>query len=271
MITLAGLYVYPVKSCRGIAAARATMTPAGLQHDREWMIVTPAGRFITQREAPRLALIETNLTDTDLVLRAPGMESLELSLALDQASPSSQVTVWRDHCKAFDAGRDASRWLERFLGRPARIVRFDPSQPRVVDPDWSAGVAAYSRFADAFPVLVLSSASLADLNGRLPHPLPVERFRPNFVLEGCSAYAEDTLGTIAVGGVQLRLVKACTRCVITTTDQSTGERDGVEPLQTLKSYRWDADLKGVTFGQNAIITAGAGCVVERGMAVQVMH
>ena len=109
MITLAGLYVYPVNSCRGIAAARATMTPAGLQHDREWMIVTPAGRFITQREAPRLALIETNLTDTDLVLRAPGMESLELSLALDQASPSSQVTVWRDHCKASDAGRDASR------------------------------------------------------------------------------------------------------------------------------------------------------------------
>jgi uncharacterized protein YcbX len=270
VITLSGLYVYPVKSCRGIALERATLTPTGVQHDREWMIVTPAGRFITQRESPRLALIETRLGETSLVLHARGVEPLELPFA-GAGRPASPVTVWGDHCKAFDAGAEASLWLERFLGHPARIVRFDASQPRAVEAAWSGGVAAFSKFADAFPVLVLSNASLADLNARLAKPLPMERFRPNFVLDGCAAYAEDSLGTIELGGVQLRMVKPCTRCIITTTDQATGERDGDEPLRTLKTYRWDKALKGVAFGQNAVVAAGAGGVIERGMQVQALH
>jgi uncharacterized protein len=269
VITLSGLYVYPVKSCRGLALDRATMTATGLEHDREWMVVTPAGRFITQREAPRLALIETRLTETSLVLHAAGMEALELPFVRDD-EPASQVTVWRDHCQAFDAGPAAALWLERFLGCPARIVRFDASQPRPVDAAWSGGLAAFSKFADAFPVLIISSASLADLNARLAKPLPMERFRPNLVLDGCAAYAEDSLGTIELGGVELRIVKPCTRCVITTTDQATGERDGEEPLRTLKTYRWDKQLKGVAFGQNAVVAAGAGRVIERGMPVQAL-
>lgn len=266
MITLSGLFVYPVKSCRGIELARAELTSAGLRHDREWMIVTPAGRFITQRDAPRLALIDTALGADTLLLRAPGMPPLELSCD-SNGQAAVQVTVWRDRCSAFDAGRAAARWLGRFLGRPARIVRFDTSQPRAVDPRWSGEVAGFSRFADAFPLLVVSNASLTELNARLAEPLPMDRFRPNLVLEGCEPFAEDSLRVLELGGARLHLVKPCTRCIITTTDQTTGERGGVEPLQTLRSYRWDAQLQGVTFGQNAVVAAGAGQVLERGMTV----
>jgi uncharacterized protein YcbX len=131
----------------------------------------------------------------------------------------------------------------------------------------TGAIAAFAKFSDGFPLLVIASASLAELNTRLAKPLPMERFRPNLVLDGCDAFAEDSLHAIEVGGVRLHLVKACTRCSITTTDQNTGERDGVEPLETLKTYRWDAQLKGVIFGQNAIVAAGAGRVIERGMQV----
>lgn len=264
MITLHSLFVYPIKSCRGIELTRAEVTQAGLRYDREWLIVTPSGRFLTQREVPQLALIVPELALDTLTLRAPGMEALELPLTPPPGS-AVQVTIWRDHCKAHDAGREAAQWLERCLGRPARLVRFDSSQPRPTDPDWSGGVAGFSQFADAFPFLVLSRASLDDLNSRLPTPLPMNRFRPNLVLDGCEAYAEDSLGTIALRDVELRMVKPCIRCIVTTTDQGTGERDGVEPLQTLKSYRWHAALKGVAFGQNAVVVSGVGNRLEVGM------
>ena len=266
VISLSRLRVYPVKSCRGIELTRALVTPTGLEHDREWMIVTPSGRFLTQREVPRLALIEPVLGTDTLTLHGPEIEPLTLPLAAT-GTTAVQVTVWRDHCKAFDAGRAAALWLERVLGRPTRIVRFDPSQPRPVEPESTGAIAAFAKFSDGFPLLVIANASLAELNTRLAKPLPMERFRPNLVLDGCDAFAEDSLHAIEVGGVRLHLVKACTRCSITTTDQDTGERDGGEPLETLKTYRWDAQLKGVIFGQNAIVAAGAGRVIERGMQV----
>jgi uncharacterized protein YcbX len=264
VITLHSLFVYPIKSCRGIELTQAEVTPAGLHHDREWLIVTPSGRFLTQREVPQLALVVPEISLDTLTLRAPGMEPLQVSLT-PPARAAVQVTIWRDHCKAHDAGREAAQWLERCLGRPARLVRFDASQPRPTDPDWSGGVAGFSQFADAFPFLVLSRASLDDLNSRLPAPLPMNRFRPNLVLDGCDAYAEDSFGAIRLGEVELRVVKPCIRCIVTTTDQGTGERDGVEPLQTLKSYRWHAALKGVAFGQNAVVASGAGSRLEVGM------
>ena len=124
-------------------------------------------------------------------------------------------------------------------------------------------MAGFSQFADAFPFLVLSRASLDDLNSRLPAPLPMNRFRPNLVLDGCDAYAEDSLARDQAGRCRVALVKPCIRCIVTTTDQGTGERDGVEPLQTLKSYRWDAALKGVAFGQNAVVASGAGSETRR--------
>jgi uncharacterized protein YcbX len=252
MPSIAALHVYPVKSCRGIALEQAELTPRGLRHDREWMVVTPDGRFLTQRELPRLALITPDLDDGTLRLQAPAAGAVGVPLDAVDASPRT-VTVWNDTVLARDQGDLAARWLSDFLQRSVRLVRFDPAERRGTDPAWSAGLPGESAFSDGYPVLVLSRASLDDLNARLPRALPMNRFRPNLVLDGCEPYAEDTLRVLHSGPVTLRLVKPCTRCIITTTEQATAERDGDEPLRTLRGYRWRAELRGVIFGQNAIV------------------
>jgi uncharacterized protein YcbX len=253
VITIASLFVYPVKSCRGIAVMQAQLTPRGLQYDREWMVVTPDGRFVTQREEPRLALVGTALHENHLELSAPGLPNLVVPLRRSASGAYVEVTVWRDHLQAFDEGHAAASWFGEHLRRDVRLVRFDDSHPRPTDPAWSQGLAGTSAFADGYPVLVLSRASLDDLNSRLPSPLPVDRFRPNVYLSGCAPYAEDTIGALESQHVRLRIVKPCTRCIITTTDQASGVPQGDEPLRTLKTYRWDAGLRGVAFGQNAIV------------------
>lgn len=266
MITLAELYAYPVKSCRGIALERALLTAAGLEHDREWMVVTPEGRFLTQRESPRLALIVPRLEPDALTLTAPGRADLAVPLA--GSGIVREVVVWRDRCRARDEGDGAAGWLTDFLGRAARLVRFDPAQPRYSDPQWAGDTGAVTRFSDGYALLAISRASLDDLNARLPLPLPVDRFRPNIVLQGLPPYGEDGLRDLGVGdGVRLRIVKPCTRCVITTTNQLTGEVGGDEPLRTLKTYRWNEPLRGVAFGQNVIVVRGAGTILERGSPV----
>jgi uncharacterized protein YcbX len=264
MVTLAGLYVYPIKSCRGTAVERAVLTRAGLGHDREWMVVTPEGRFVTQRELPRLALVEPRLRDGQIELTAPGRERLALSLA-DRSGEPRDVVVWRDTCRAIDAGSLAAQWFSDFLGRAVRLVRFDPSHARATDPKWSGGVDGEARFADGFPLLILSRASFDDLNARLPQPLPLDRFRTSLLLDGCAPYGEDRIDALTAGEVRLRVTKPCVRCVITTTDQAAGERDGEEPLRTLRTYRWDAKLHGVTFAQNAVVERGEGATLAVGM------
>jgi hypothetical protein len=244
----------------------ARLTEAGLEHDREWMIVTPEGRFVTQREQPRLALISTSLDDQQLYLAAPGAP--DIAAPFDFQGEPVQVTVWRDRCQAHDQGEVAARWLSDFLGRSLRLVRFDAAHRRPSDAAWTGGVDAVSRFSDGFALLAISLASLADLNARLAAPLPMNRFRPNLVLDGLPPYGEDALADLAAGGVRLRRVKPCMRCSITTTNQVTGAVDGDEPLRTLKTYRWDAALRGVKFGQNLIVIAGAGEHLRSGMELR---
>jgi hypothetical protein len=253
VITIDSLFVYPVKSCRGIAVTQAKLTPRGLQYDREWMVASPDGRFVTQREEPRLALVGTALQEGHLELTAPGLPKLAVPLRRSARGASFEVTVWRDRVQAFDEGPAAAGWLGEHLRRDVRLVRFDDARPRATDPAWSHGLAGTSAFADGYPVLVLSRASLDDLNSRLPTPLPVDRFRPNVYLGGCAPYSEDAIGALESQRMRLRIVKPCTRCVITTTNQATGVPQGDEPLRTLKAYRWDEALRGVTFGQNAIV------------------
>ncbi|MEO7774485.1 MAG: MOSC N-terminal beta barrel domain-containing protein [Steroidobacteraceae bacterium] len=255
MATVASLHVYPVKSCRGITLEQARLTPAGLEHDREWMIVTPAGRFITQRDLPRMALIGTALTADALVLDAPGMTTLPVPFAW-QPEVAREVVVWKDRVAAFDMGEVAASWVSEFLARPLRLVRFDSAHRRLANLDRTGGVEAPTRFPDAYPVLIISRASLADLNSRLEEPVPMNRFRPNVVLDGVGPYAEDAAHEFVGNGVNLRMVKPCIRCIITTTDQDTGEQRGAEPLRTLKTYRFDRALKGVLFGHNAIVIEG---------------
>ena len=185
-------------------------------------------------------------------------------MPFDLDGPRASVAVWGDRCVGIDQGDAAAGWIGALLGREARLLRFDPSSPRRSDPAWTGDLDAFSLFSDGFPLLVVSRASLEDLNSRLPVAVPIERFRPNLVLDGLPPYGEDRLHEIECGAVRLRIVKPCTRCVVTTTDQRSGERMGEEPIRTLKTYRWDAALHGVTFGQNAIVVAGAGQPIGAG-------
>lgn len=256
MITVTALNIYPVKSCKGIALEQALITDTGFARDREWLIARPDGQFITQRQEPRLALITTALTDDALILSAPAVGALRIPFAM-RGDPA-EVICWRDKCAAFDAGAEAARWLQAYLGAPHRLVRFDPSRRRLSSKEWTQEVDAITQFADGFAFMTISQASLDDLNGRLARALPMNRFRPNLVLDGLPAFGEDQVHEFTGDGIRLRVVKPCTRCAITTTDQATGQRDGDEPLRTLRSYRFSPELKGVMFGQNLILIEGAG-------------
>jgi uncharacterized protein YcbX len=262
--TVAALNIYPVKSCRGTPLEHVGIGSTGLLDDRRWMVVTDTGRFLTQRELPRLALVAPTLHERQLTFTAPGMAGLVLSTEAN--SYSLQVTIWRDHCAAFDSGDQAAEWLSTFLERPVRLVQFDPTSTRHANRQWTGAIAAPTQFSDGYPILVISKASLDDLNKRLVTPVPMNRFRPNLVLDGLQAYEEDRIHELLAGELRLRLVKPCNRCKITTTDQSSGEVMGEEPLKTLKTYRWSQELRGVLFGQNAIVIDGAGaqlCVGQR--------
>jgi uncharacterized protein len=262
---LAGLYVHPVKSAAGIAVNEARLGRFGLEHDREWMIVDAAGRGITQRDDARLALLTTAIEDGSLRLSNPQGAGPSLPLAHEGAPV--EVQVWGAQCLAVDAGAPSAQFLSDWLGKPLRLVRFDVSRLRLSNHDWTAGRDVPTLFSDGYPMLVLSRASIADLAARVGHDLPVQRFRPNILLDGVAAYGEDAASELAVGEARVALTKACTRCVITTIDHTRGERTGEEPLRTLKTYRFDRELRGVVFGRNAYATAGVGSVLRCGDVV----
>jgi uncharacterized protein YcbX len=264
-ITLAGLFIHPVKSAAGIAVASARLGPCGLEHDREWLIVDANNRFVTQREEARLALLTTAIGNGQLRLANPHGQGPTLSLTHE--GTRCEVQVWRSVCAAFDAGEEAAQFLSGWLGRPLRLVRFDRRRARLSNHDWTEGRDVPNQFSDGYPMLVLSQASIADLSARVGQVLPVQRFRPNLLLGGLDSYGEDALHEIGIAEARIRLTKACTRCVITTIDQERGERTGEEPLHTLKTYRYDAALRGVIFGRNAYAVAGEGAELSVGMTV----
>jgi uncharacterized protein YcbX len=253
---VAALHVYPVKGCRGLALASSRLTVTGLEWDRNWMFVTDEGRFLSQREAPDLARIDARVVDGALQLDAEGHASLRCPL--EDGGAEVRVSVWRDACIAHASRIDTRTWLEQVTGRRGQLVRGAPGHARVSDPGFTGTDRGAVFFADAYALLVTNPASLADLNARLDEPLPMARFRPNVVLEGLEAFGEDDVTWLRGAGVALKCVKACTRCIVTTTDQVTGERRGAEPLRTLRTYRWLPDLQGVAFGVNAIVVEGAG-------------
>ena len=262
------LWVYPVKSCAGVAVAEAILTETGLEFDRAWMVVDARGDFLTQRELPRMTLIQPQLKTYDMVLRAPGM--LALHVALDQVESAVRVRVWDDEVAAFDMGAVAAQWFSDFLGTPARLVRFDPDERRLSDAQWTGGAQALSQFSDGFAALVLGQPSLDQFNDKLlasgTPAVSMLRFRPNIVLgsaDGANpllSHDEDRLDALAIstdaGEVQLPLVKPCLRCLIPNVDPATGlSSPAVGDM--LQAFRADARLNGaVTFGMNAIVVAG---------------
>ncbi|WP_457672984.1 MOSC domain-containing protein [Thiolapillus sp.] len=260
---LSGLYRYPVKSLRGESLETMEVGSRGPLHDRHWMLVNDEGRFLTQRELPRMALVRPLITETGLRLQAPGQPDLEVAPVSDE---DLEVQVWRDRCLARVMNPEADRWLSDFLGVSARLVYLPEDRARQVDPDY-ARPGEQVGFADGFPFLLISRASLDDLNERMGRVLPMERFRPNLVVEGCGPYAEDSWKRIRIGELTFRVVKPCSRCVIPTVNPETGEREGNEPLKTLMSYRKEGN--NVYFGQN-LLHDGPGRL-QTGMAVEVLE
>jgi uncharacterized protein len=270
-VSLESIHVYPVKSCAGTAPREAVLAETGFDLDREWMVVDDAGRFVTQRELPRMALIRTALKSNELILRAPGM--LAVHVAVDRVEERTTVEVWGDRVAAFDMGALAAQWFSDFLGRPLRLARFDPESPRRADPRWTGPIEAANAFQDGFPLLVASVASLAEVNRRLAAngapAVSVARFRPNLVLGGLDAHGEDHLDEIAFasaeGPVRLELVKPCVRCSIPDVDPATGQT-GHAVGDVLAGYRADPRMGGgLTFAMNAIIVEGFGCTLAVGM------
>lgn len=249
------LFVYPVKSLRGMDVQAWPVTRMGLVFDRRWMVVTLDGQFLTQRRFPQMARIRARIALEDALQRRPRLvlEDAHGDI-LDVAEPTEEnprlmVTVWDDRVPAQAVDPRADAWLSERLGVPCRLVYF-PDDVRRTVPSLSAHPDDTVAFADAFPLLVLTQASVRDLNQRLVRPVTVEHFRPNVVIEGASPYEEDGWEHILIGDVPVRVVKPCARCVITTVDPETGRRLGKEPLATLATYRRVGNR--VYFGQNAV-------------------
>ncbi|MDB5898374.1 MAG: hypothetical protein JWP41_1976 [Ramlibacter sp.] len=270
---IAGLYVYPVKSCAGVSLREAVLTETGLDLDRAWMVVDAGGAYVTQRELPRLALVRPQLKVHEVVLRAPGM--LALHLSIDRVEEAMQVRIRDEDVPAFDMGPIAAQWFTDFLGQPLRLVRFDPDHRRLSDPKWTGGVEALNQFSDGYPLLVASTASLELLNSKLAArgeaAIGIERFRPNIVLEGVEAHDEDRIDLLQVqaddGEVRLRMVKPCPRCPIPNIDPASADIDPVV-TDTLQAYRRDDRVGGaITFGMNAITLAGMDLTLRVGQAV----
>jgi uncharacterized protein YcbX len=272
MPVLSELVLYPIKSCAGLSVAQATVDVAGLSalgvHDREWMLVDDDGQFLTQREFPRMASVAPHVDGQCLRVEAPGMAPLVLDLAHDAAARRRAVRVWDDTLDAADCGDAAAAWFSQALGASCRLVRFAPGVVRATSTTWTGGVPAETRFADGYPLLLVGAASLADLNARLAVAgrdlLPMNRFRPNLVVDGIEAFEEDYTASFTAGDLVLRPVKPCARCPIPAIDQALGV-PGPDPLDILQTYRANARMDGaVCFGMNCIVTAGAGSVLRVG-------
>jgi hypothetical protein len=247
-ITLTGLLHYPIKSCGGTSVESALLDEYGLLHDRRWMVVNPDGKFYTQRELPQMALIQPSISENGLVLNAPSMESLTVPFPTED-DPTLNVTVWRYSGPGTDSGSAAAEWLSDFLKTDCRLAGMNQHFNRQVNPDHQIDNDPVS-YADGYPLLLISTESLDDLNTRLETPFLMNRFRPNLVVSGADAFSEDNWKSIQIGEVTFHLVKPCARCTITTVDQTTAER-GKEPLTTLSTFRQTDDGR-ILFGQNMI-------------------
>ena len=264
---LTEINIYPVKSTRRIALNSSAVLPRGLPWDRRWMLVDEVGAFITARQYPMLARVQSAIGETTLQVSVDGRQPLQLPLS-PQTRETTLVTVWKDRCDAVPAGRDADAWFSDYLGLSCRLVQMTDGLVRGVNPDYGQPGDEVS-FADGFPLLLISEASLNDLNSRLDTAVSMRRFRPNLVVDGEEAYAEDQWKHIRVGEVEFEGVKNCSRCVFTTIDPDTGCPDpDKEPLRTLATYRRRPE-GGVYFGQN-LIPRSEG-VIHVGDKVEILH
>jgi len=265
MITLSTLTYFPIKACRGFDVPASNVQHMGLEYDRRMMVVTLDGKFLTQRENPRLALVTPTLKNEAVTLSAPNFESIQFSV--QSTGTPTPVDIWSSSSvDAVDQGDEAAIWLSDWLGTSVRLVHIADGYKRKLNPSYAINADDHTGFADGYPILIVSEESLQDLNSRLDSPVPINRFRPNLVVKGCEPFAEDTWKRIRIGDVEMALVKVCPRCVVTTIDKETLAKNK-EPLKTLNSYR-NHEL-GAIFGMNTIpLNEGK---IEIGMTVEILE
>ncbi|MBQ0132066.1 MAG: MOSC N-terminal beta barrel domain-containing protein [Comamonas sp.] len=276
--TLGALWVFPIKSCAGIALQQSRLLATGLEWDRAWMVVDAHGQFITQRSAPHMALIQPSIDAAQGMLhicypQAPDL-SLPLELPLLPNYAQRLVKVWKSEVPAWDMGDEAAAWFTRAIGQPCRLVRYDPAQPRFSNTKWTGGIQAPNQFADGYPLLVTTSSAFEALNTRLAlqghAAVDGLRFRANIVIDGMAEHEEDHMHMLwlqADSPVAIRLGKPCSRCPIPNIDPATGIASP-QVGQTIAQYRQDDRLDGaITFGMNAVVAQGAGQILRVGQPV----
>lgn len=247
ILLLRDIYIYPVKSLTGIRVERWPVNHKGLLYDRHWMLIDEQNKFLSQRRLPGMALIGTTLTESMLTISAPGMTDLQFGLE-EWNGETLNAQIWHDECLAHVVSKEADHWFSQFLNTPCRLVYHPLTETRTVNQNY-AGPNDQTAFSDGFPFLIVSENSLTVLNEQLPSEIGMTRFRPNLVISGCEAYAEDTWRELSINDIRFRLPKPCSRCAVPTIDPLTAEF-GKEPLQTLNRLRkWQ---NNVYFGQNAL-------------------
>lgn len=249
VLTLTEIWFYPIKSLGGIRVSRATVLEKGLAYDRRWMLVDENGKFLTQRIHPEMALLKLTMDNEQLaIVHSLNKKSHIIPLHPSTSNEQKEVTIWDDTVKAFEVSAKSSSWFSEMLSIPCKLVYFPEENIRAVDPRFTVNNENVS-LADGYPFLIIGEASLADLNNKMESPLPMNRFRPNFVFSGGKPFEEDHWKEFTIGSNRFRGVKPCSRCVLTTVDQETALK-GTEPLRTLATYRkWD---NKIYFGQNLL-------------------
>lgn len=256
MLTVSELYIYPVKSLGGIALNTATLTDRGFEHDRRWMLVDDHNQQLTQREVHTMALLKVQVIEQGLLIQNSNAPGAELLVPFQPAtSETMMVSVWSNHCRAQRVSDAADAWFSKQLGLSCKLVYMPDATHRYVDGRYAHNKEVTS-FSDGYPLLLIGQASLDDLNSRLAAPLPMNRFRPNIVFNGGTPYLEDSMKHFEISGITFSGVKPCSRCVMTTINQQTGEK-AKEPLKTLSTYRMKN--KKIYFGQN-LLYAGTGVI-----------
>ncbi|CAK7307986.1 mitochondrial amidoxime reducing component 2 isoform X1 [Canis lupus baileyi] len=242
--TVAQLWIYPVKSCKGVRVSAAECTALGLRcghlRDRFWLVIKEDGHMVTARQEPRLVLVSITCEGECLMLKAPGMDQLVLPSKLPPSNKVHDCRLFGMDIKGRDCGDEAAQWFTSFLKTEAfRLVQFEKHMKgRPSKEIFSPVVPNYQvAYPDCSPIMILSEASLADLNTRLEKKVKMDQFRPNIVVTGCDAFEEDTWDELLIGNVEMKKVLSCPRCILTTVDPDTGIIDRKEPLETLKSYR----------------------------------
>ncbi len=250
MVTIKSLHIYPIKSLGGIELVQSKVERRGLQYDRRWMLIDENGRFVSQRENPKLALLQPSIKDNLIFVedRSGTLSTLGFEMSEPSSSPM-KVTIWDDECEAKPLDMKVNQWFSEFLGKTVQLVYMHDDSQRIADQRYAPAKDDVVSFADGYPILAISQESLDLLNSKLETEIPMDRFRPNLVLQGLEAHEEDALAQIEIGALKLFGVKPCARCVMTTINQQTAEK-GAEPLKTLASYRKTGNK--ILFGENFI-------------------